>query len=63
MATYAVGDFVMVNGIRAHIVAFRNKVKGDFLKTPDKYIVFVEQSGDYRMGTIKATASTVTPTN
>lgn len=61
--TYAIGDLIMVDGIRAKVVKFRNKVKGEFLNTPDKYIVFVEQERDYRMGTIKATASQVTPIN
>jgi len=61
MPNYTVGDLIMVNGIRAQIVAFRKTVRGEFSKTQDRYIVFVEQTGDYRMGSIRTMAAAVTP--
>jgi hypothetical protein len=48
-----VGDYLPVNGIWSKVVAFRKTLKGPLLTEPDKYLVFVEQSGDFRLGTVR----------
>lgn len=51
----SIGDVIDVHGVPSKVVAFRDKVKGPtFTIRPGKYIVFVEQTGAYRLGTVRA---------
>jgi len=54
------GSYVSYQGgTRSKVVGFRSKIKGSISEAPDKYVVCVEQSGDYRMYTTRASAVTV----
>lgn len=49
-----VGDYGTIGSTRVRVVGFRSKVKGpitETMKSDTRYVVFVEQRGDYRMGT------------
>lgn len=54
--TLALGDIRDHRGTPVKVVGFRKKVRGPIQDNPATYAVFVEQAGQYRMGTVRATA-------
>jgi hypothetical protein len=51
-----VGQRVVVKGVPAKVVGWRSGLKSPAQSLPSRYVVFVEQTGDFRLGSIRASA-------